>query len=185
MLKISIIIPNNHQDNELLDLINAIFAQNYLPHEIIIIDSYGLNVNTISIISNICNFNKIEFLYYNSCNVMPGLARNIGLAKATSECIAFLDVKTLPRPHWLEEAINLLQTNNVMGVWGKCFFNADSFISRAIRDALFGIHPIKTLPGSIFKKELFTESGYFIPWVRAGEDTEWILRVKLLKINVI
>jgi hypothetical protein len=40
------------------------------------------------------------------------------------------------------------------------------------------------LPGSIFKRDVFTKAGHFIDWVRAGEDTEWMLRLELMRIPV-
>ena len=76
-------------------------------------------------------------------------------------------------------------SNNVVGVFGGTKFSAETWLERLIRDAFFGVLPRKTLPGSIFKREVFTKAGHFIDWVRAGEDTEWMLRLELLKISVV
>jgi hypothetical protein len=61
----------------------------------------------------------------------------------------------------------------------------ETSFERLIRDAFFGVLPRKTLPGSVFKREVFNKAGHFIDWVRAGEDTEWMLRLELLKIQAI
>ena len=41
------------------------------------------------------------------------------------------------------------------------------------------------MPGSIFRREVFGQVGQFINWVRAGEDTEWMLRMELMKLPII
>jgi hypothetical protein len=46
------------------------------------------------------------------------------------------------------------------------------------------MQPRRTLPGSVFSRKVFTKVGQFVDWARAGEDTEWMLRLELLKVPV-
>jgi len=54
-----------------------------------------------------------------------------------------------------------------------------------LRDGFYGVLPRKTLPGSVFRREIFVKVGQFIDWVRAGEDTEWMMRLVVHKIPIL
>jgi hypothetical protein len=41
------------------------------------------------------------------------------------------------------------------------------------------------LPGSVFRRGVFDKAGQFIDWARAGEDTEWMQRLEVLRIPII
>jgi len=182
---ISVVIPSNHEHKDLFTLIKLICLQSRKPDEIIIVDSLNKNTIDISEIHMACNTHKINLIYKKRNYVFPGEARNIGLELCNSEFIAFIDVKTLPRSNWLESSLRLLLCSDIKGVWGSTIFCANSFFEKLIRDSFYGQLPVKTLPGSVFKREVYIKAGYFINWVRAGEDTEWMLRVKMLRIPVI
>ena len=178
---IAVIIPSNHAHDDLLKIVMAVCRQTVKPKEIIIVDSYFGAAFCPGDIANFCTLHGVKLIYENRKLAFPGQARNVGLGLAEAELIAFIDVQTIPRPNWLEASIKML-TNNIVGVFGSTSFAAQSWLERLIRDAFFGVLPRKTLPGSIFKREVFTKAGHFIDWVRAGEDTEWILRLELMKL---
>jgi hypothetical protein len=184
--KISIIIPSNHNHNDLFKLIISIINQTIKPNEVIIVNSLLNNENLINKINNIFTHHEINLKYINIDYALPGKARNIGLSMVNdADFIAFIDVKTIPRQDWLEESVRIIENKKVDGVWGTTCFCAESKLEKIVRDGFFGVLPQKTLPGSIFRQEVFYKVGHFIDWVRAGEDTEWMLRLVLLKIAVI
>lgn len=182
---VAVIIPSNHDHAELLKIVTAVCCQTIKPTQLIIVDSSGFGALCPVEVVKLCKVNGVKLIYENRKLAFPGQARNIGLGLAKTELIAFIDVQTIPRRNWLESSIKALSSNNVSGVFGSTFFDAKTWFERLIRDSFFGVLPRKTLPGSIFKREVFTISGQFIDWVRAGEDTEWMLRLELLKIPVI
>jgi glycosyltransferase involved in cell wall biosynthesis len=182
---VSIVIPSNHCHNDLIILINAINNQTIKPTEIIVVDSSLNRGNCPAEISSQCAFNGINFIYEYRSSALPGEARNIGISRTSSRFIALLDVETIPLPDWLDKSLRMLATDDVLGVWGATIFSAETKFERLVRDGLFGIHPRKTLPGSVFKREVFKKTGEFINWVRAGEDTEWMLRVEVHRIRVV
>ncbi len=184
MPTISVIIPSNHSHNDLLRIVTAMCLQEFKPTEIIIVDSSNQSKLCPSDIINLCLTHKIKLIYENCKNVFPGHARNIGLCLSQAEIIAFIDVQTIPRPNWLKASVGAMSNDEIAGVFGSTTFAAKTSFERLIRDAFFGVLPRKTLPGSIFKREIFNKTGHFIDWVRAGEDTEWILRFDLMKISV-
>lgn len=182
---VSVVIPNNNNKQELINITKAVCSQTVKPAQIIIVDSAEMLLACPAEIEVMCEEHRIDLCYKYYKGSLPGAARNIGLDLVTSELIAFIDVKTIPRPHWLEVSVNALDAENVAGVWGNtCFISLSRFES-LVRDGFYGVHPRRTLPGSIFRIEVFRKTGRFIDWVRAGEDTEWMLRLKLHKIPIL
>jgi cellulose synthase/poly-beta-1,6-N-acetylglucosamine synthase-like glycosyltransferase len=184
-IDIAVIIPSNHGHRELLEIVRAVCSQSIKPAEVVIVDSSVESGKCPNEIITLCSRIGTELKYEQSAKVFPGQARNIGLGIARSDWIAFVDVQTLPQPHWLETYMNLLASHNADGIFGATNFKAQTVFEMLARDGFYGVKPRNTLPGSIFKSEVFQRVGQFINWVRAGEDTEWILRLGLLKVPVI
>ena len=184
--KISVIIPSNHDLHELLTIVRAVCNQTVKPHEIVIIDS-SLKGNDCPVeIAILCTACSIKLVYEHRERAFPGEARNIGLGIANGELIAFIDVQTIPRSNWLEAAsLKLLERSNYYGVLGATSFSAQTKFEKLVRDGFYGTLARKTLPGSVFRREVFLKAGLFIDWARAGEDTDWILRLELLKISIV
>ena len=185
MTRISVIIPSNHSHHELIVVVQALCNQTIKPAEIIIIDSSDEQGECPTELITICESNVLQLIYKKITNALPGHARNIGLGLAGSELIAFIDVQTIPRAQWLEISLKLLVNNDIAAVWGKTIFCAETRFERLVRDGFYGTEPRRTLPGTVCKREVFAKAGQFVDWVRAGEDTEWILRLKLLKIVIV
>jgi len=176
---VSVIIPNNHCHADLSEVVLEVCKQTVTPSEIIIIDSSDERGNRPEEIINLCTNLKITLKYESIENAFPGQARNIGLALSHSTFIAFIDVKTHPLRDWLKNAKTLLQGTNTVGVWGFTKFEAETKLEKTIRDGFFGRISRRTLPGTVLDKQVFTTTGRFIAWARAGEDTDWIQRVEL------
>jgi hypothetical protein len=181
---LSVIIPSNHGRHDLLKIVEAVCFQTVKPIEIVIVDSSEEGGACPTEITDLCAERGIELHYEYRAHSLPGEARNIGLEKADTELIAFIDVQTIPRPYWLEVSLNHLLKDGLSGVFGGTSFTAATSFERLVRDAFYGVLPRKTLPGSVFRREVFYKAGQFIDWVRAGEDTEWMLRLELLNIPV-
>ena len=181
---ISVIIPSNHRHYDLLKIIDAVCCQTIKPAEIIIVDSLDEFGACPAEITALCETSGVELFYVHRARALPGQARNIGLGIINTKLIAFVDVQTIPRPCWLETSLNLLLNDDVAGVFGGTIFSATTSFERLVRDAFYGVLPRKTLPGSVFRREVFVKAGHFIDWVRAGEDTEWMLRLELLNIPI-
>jgi hypothetical protein len=181
---ISVIIPSNHGYHELVQIVQSVCAQTVKPAEILIVDSLNEGGACPEEVAAMCVNSRIKLIYEHRTFALPGYARNIGLAMAEGELIAFIDVQTIPRRQWLEECLVLLDNHNISGVWGATSFSAGTWFEQLVKDSFYGVFPIKSLPGSVFKREVFDKAGQFIGWVRAGEDTEWMLRVEVLRIPV-
>ena len=185
MADISVIVPSNHGHHELLKIMLAICQQTVKPSEIVIVDS-SIECGTCPAeVTNLCKVSGVHLIYLHQAKALPGQARNIGLELVGAELIAFIDVQTIPRPNWLEISSYLLISKGVTGVWGATFFKANTKFERLVRDCFYGILPRRTLPGSVFQRKVFAQAGQFVDWARAGEDTEWMLRLELLNVPVV
>lgn len=100
-MKISVIIPSYNRYKLLKRALVSVFSQTYLPFEVIVIDD-GSTDNTsqietfvlktfISVIPNSIGNLVPKFRYFYQENAGVSSARNLGIQKATSEWIAFLD----------------------------------------------------------------------------------------------
>ena len=177
---ISVVIPAFNAENYLPLLLESIEAQTFKPKEIVIVDSslHGLTHNLlegwrgeIPIIHK-----KIKLSY-------PGNARNIGVQVASSDWIAFLDCRTRPNPDWLESSALIARQFNVEFVGALCLSEADTDFKKVLLAATYGHEMMRTLPGSLIFKKAFDRSGGFLPLIRAGEDIEWMQRIKALNIS--
>ena len=184
-ISISVIIPSNHDHFQLLKIVNAVCRQTVRPNEIVIVDSSRQHGECPKEIMALCEVNCIELIYEHRVLALPGDARNIGLKLANAELFALVDVQTIPRPHWLEVSLILLASYSTDIVWGATSFSAENKFERLVRDGFYGVLLRKTLPGSVFRREVFAKTGQFVDWVRAGEDTEWMLRLELLKLPAV
>ncbi len=184
-IDIAVIIASNHGHHELLKIVEAVCCQTVSPNEIVIIDSSDESIGCPKEIILLCAASGIELIYEYRVLALPGDARNLGLRMAKSELVALIDVQTIPRPHWLEVCLKLLASYGVTSVWGATCFSAETKFERLVRDGFHGVLLRKTLPGSIFRREVFERAGQFIDWARAGEDTEWILRLELLRLPAV
>jgi glycosyltransferase involved in cell wall biosynthesis len=181
---ISVIIPSNQNQDAVCRLVQAICAQTVKPYEIVLVDSSNQGGVYPEKIGELCSVSGIKLIYEHRDIALPGDARNIGLAMAKGTLIAFIDVQTIPRPNWLETNSKILAGQSAVGTLGATCFSADTRFERLVRDAFYGVLPRRTLPGSMFKREVFEKTGRFIDWARAGEDTEWLLRLEVLKIQI-
>ena len=160
-------------------------AQTIRPKEILIVDSSGRPMKCPSDYLTICASSNINLIYESRDKAFSGEARNIALNLASGEIIAFIDVETIPRSNWLETSLDLIERNLADGVVGAINFIAKTKFEKLVRDGFHGELPVNTLPGSLLKREVIVKVGRFIDWVRAGEDTEWLLRLKILKIHIL
>lgn len=182
-MQISVIIPCNHRHIHLNRTVASVCSQAYKPYELVIIDSSG-DRGDVAGIASACENNGIRLHYQAVDHAFPGMARNMGIQLAQSPWVAFIDVHTIPRPDWLAKAVRQIEAGELDGVFGATVFEGITFIGRLYSDGLFGMLPRRTLPGSVFHRRVIAKAGILIPWVRAGEDTDWMSRVKLMRLRV-
>jgi len=181
--KVSLVIPNQNSNDKLSLLLNCIIDWDTFPNEIVIIDSSSSKLITHDHFDRFCQLNKINLKILHKKNLYPGAARNIGIKESANSLVGFLDVLTLPHPKWLSDSLREFSDESVDGVWGYTEYQTSNRFEEIVRAATYGVLPVKTLPGSLIKKNTFSYSGLFIESTRAGEDSDWIARVNLHCLN--
>jgi len=175
-LFISVVIPFQDSANILKLVLDKLEEQTVFPKEIIIVDSSTSD----SVERLISNYNSDQKLIYKKVKKLyPGNARNIGVELANGVWIAFLDSKTLPVRDWLERYQYLVQAYHSDVVFGVTKFDSKTSYQKVLRAATYGEIAHHTVPGTLIRKEVFTDSGGFLQHVRMGEDIDW--RERLIK----
>jgi hypothetical protein len=181
---VSLVIPHQNQFDRLHSLLLGIKDWHIKPAEVIIVDSSDSGVLTSNHLFKYFKSLTIIFSLIKLSKSFPGAARNAGVNVSKYKVIAFLDVGTSPTNMWLSDTYQKLEEHpDVLCVWGKTKYLTNRKIPRLIKYATYGENPLITLPGSIFKKEMYEITGKFIEYVRAGEDADWMDRAGLHKIS--
>jgi hypothetical protein len=183
---IALIIPHRDDRKNLNHLLQSIKSWTKMANEIIIVDSSQDSESIQYDFVEFCSSKKIKLIHHQSDKLIyPGHARNIGIDISNSTLIAFLDVKTMPTDDWLDKSFEFMKDESLDGVWGKTIYKCSQNKQKIIRAATYGKLPIKTLPGSLIKRDCFRKAGLFIQSVRAGEDGDWFSRADLHQLNFI
>lgn len=174
--KISIIIPCLDGLEHIDELFHALEKQTFKNFEIIFINSEC--ENSLEIEKKIHIFSDLDVKIIRTPPLCPGDARNLGAEQSNSSIIAFLDIRTIPNKDWLKSSLEYKIVNNCDIVLGKFTCRAETIFQRLVRSATFGMDPSDSLPGSIVSKEVFKIIGNFLDGARAGEDEEWLGRLR-------
>jgi glycosyltransferase involved in cell wall biosynthesis len=181
---ISLVIPVKGCLQELDQLLESVCSWIALPKEILIIESTNQPQILNQKFQDFCKEQSISIVHICKSNLFPGHARNIGISNALYENIAFLDVLTIPSKDWLMSSFQLLSDKKFDGVWGLTTYMASCPKEEIIRASTYGVKPIRTFPGSIFKKDIFKKLGLFVESVRAGEDGDMFSRIALHQLKM-
>lgn len=173
---ISVIMPVYNGERFLAGALHNIFAQNYHPLEVIVVDD-GSTDGSAGIIAA---FGE-QIRYFHQPNAGPAVARNTGLALARGEFIAFLDVDDRwPAGKLHAQAQYLRQHLALHLVWG---YTQTLYLPGAGQGDRTEqpLPPPSLLPlvgSALFRKELVTHVGAFDPQLRMGEDVDWFMRIR-------
>jgi glycosyltransferase involved in cell wall biosynthesis len=126
-LVVSVIMPAYNASYYIQQAIDSVTAQTCADWELIIVDD-GSTDDTASIIANnVSQDSRIRSFYQE--NGKQGKARNLGIAHAEGEYIAFLDADDLWMPEKLEIQLQEIVENNVDLVFSDSWFFLESNVS--------------------------------------------------------
>tara|TARA_X000000368_G_C23058390_1_gene725320 strand:+ start:12700 stop:13452 length:753 start_codon:yes stop_codon:yes gene_type:complete len=110
---VSIITPSYNSVRYISECVESVLAQTYTSWEMIIVDDCSEDDSKQLITALSSNDIRIKTIFLDS-NIGAAEARNIALAKAKGEYIAFLDSDDLWEPHKLERQISFMNKNNIV-----------------------------------------------------------------------
>lgn len=180
-LPISIIVPVGSSPASLTPLLSALSAGNVFPSEILLVDALGnLALHSEELQALLSSFPStfacLVTTIYSKDPLLPGEARNLGFRHSSFELIGFLDVSTIPDLHWLSTAYNRHSQTRLPIIYGSTQYIPRNYQQLLAATVTYGLYPTLTLPGSLTSRSFFTSVGLFLPSIRAGEDTDWLLR---------
>ena len=185
MIMISIVIPIRNDIKAIDALFLAITKQTLLPEQVVLVDSSEDITPPSERLKALLADRNINLDYIQlSGQMMPGAARNLGVSRASGDLIAFLDAKTIPGNDWLKQCTAVMESTGAQIVWGSIIYSANGAFKELLIHATYGPSALYTLPGSLIKKSVFRLTGGFIGRIRAGEDTDWMLRARLHGVRV-
>ncbi len=111
MSKVTVIIPTYNRAYILSQAIESVLAQTMGDFELIIVDD-GSADGTTEIVRG---FSDSRIRYIQQANAGPGMARNRGVAEATSQYVSFLDSDDLWTPDKLSSCLTFLSNHPEVG----------------------------------------------------------------------
>lgn len=174
--QVSVIIPVFNGERYLAEALASIWAQDYRPLEVIVIDD-GSTDRTAEIARS-----NPAVIYVYQPNQGHGAAKNAGIVKATSDFVAFLDADDLWLPRKLTAQIEYLLSHpgtgyviahmDVLlesGVAWPVFLNRQHYLS----------NPPCFLPSALLTcKSVFKQIGGFDTSYRHANDGDWFFRAR-------
>lgn len=182
-LLVSLVIPIYNESQSISLLIQTIKEQIRVPDEVIFVDG-GSTDDTVTLVKKSIT-DTPSFRIIETERAMPGKGRNIGVANAVNEWIAFTDAGIKLDKYWLGDLVKKAEENPEASIiYGNYAPQVDNFFAKC--SAITFVPPEK--PGSIrgksivsclLKKEVWEKAGGFPDW-RATEDLVFMEKAEQL-----
>ena len=181
---ISLIITYYNEEKNIIRTLKKVFSQTLLPKELILVNS-GSTDKSKKLIENFLKKkqNKNINIYNFSLDTnLPSTSKNMGVQVSKYKLIAFLDCGLNFGNRWLEKQLSILKKNKLDAVIGSVKLFGKSLFDKATIINTYGNKKSSPcIPGSLIKKEVFNNLGYFEK-SRSLYDVLW--KKKLFKSNL-
>jgi glycosyltransferase involved in cell wall biosynthesis len=184
-IEISVVVPARNEAGSIRDLLERLLSQTRLPDEIVIVDG-GSTDGTGNIIEEFIRAGAPVKLIRET-HTLPGHARNIGVARAASEWIAFIDAGTAPSHEWLEMlAREVSMDPAVDAVYGAYEPVTDTFFKECAAIAYVpppfeteaGVMRHTSIVSALMRRRVWETVGGFPEHLRSAEDLLFIRKVE-------
>jgi teichuronic acid biosynthesis glycosyltransferase TuaG len=158
MLRISVVIPAYQAGPFIAATLDSVVAQTFAPAEVLIVDDGSVD-NTCFIVEEFAErFPSLNIILIKGMHKGPGAARNIGVKRASSTWIAFLDSDDIWFPDKLEMVAAAIALNPTANFFCNNEIIASNGDARTLVDysRLYNFH--LPLPGQLFRHNLFSTS---------------------------
>ncbi len=176
---VSVIIPVHNMGRYLADALRSVFAQDYRPIEVIVVDD-GSTDDTAEVARS---FGEVDYVHQSNQGVAA--ARNQGIARSRGELIAFLDADDLWAPPKLTVQVEWMRERPEIGYVTALFRNfLEAGVSRPawIKEEQLVEEQAGGVPNLVARRAVFEKIGVFDPAHRSGSDLDWVVRAKDAKI---
>ena len=190
--RVSVIIPVHNGERFLAEALNSVYAQDYRPIEVIVVDD-GSEDRSARIASSHEGVTVIS-----QQNLGLAAARNTGIAAATGEFIAFLDADDLMLPNKLSEQVGYMRVHPEVGctlaAWQNFGDDVDEEVpepvpppSRPLNvtrpEAL--VHLRAGGISAVIKRDALDIVGRFDTSFDFAEDLDWLFRLREAPVEAV
>jgi glycosyltransferase involved in cell wall biosynthesis len=195
---VSVVVPVYNRSRELRRLLSALVAQAFPRNVEVLICDDGSTDDLAAIVAEFDQRSRFPLLHLRQSNRGAGAARNLGLAHARGEIVAFTDSDCEPDANWLAELVRPLRDPRVGIVGGlvdyrtarhlsgRCvnFLMSSTLGAAGARDPRSAVH-MKYYPraGNLaVRRDLANKVGGF-PTPAHGEDLEFSHKIMQLGVR--
>jgi GT2 family glycosyltransferase len=118
--KVSVILRNWNGKKYLKDCLSALERQTYPNYELIFVDD-GSTDGSFEFMCK--NFPAVKLITNEKPDIGCAACSNAGIMAAKGEFIAIMDVDTVAEPDWLENIINVMESDENIGMCGSKLLN--------------------------------------------------------------
>jgi len=178
-MKISIILPYYNEEKTIALTLGCLKNQTYKADEVIFVDS-GSTDKT----SDIINQSLINNPELNFKNILCGKrctseTINLGIKESRYEYIMYMDCGLYIPPNWVESQMNKSIESNGDIISGRIYTEGINVIDKSFIAHTYGYkNKCICLTGSLIKKSIYKDMGYFADNMRSGYDVDFINRSK-------
>ena len=198
MATVSIVIPLYNKGFIISETLDSVLAQTFADFEVVIVND-GSSDNSFEIVSR---FSDERIKLCQQQNKGAAAARNLGIEKATSNLIAFLDADDFWYPNHLEELVKLYNDFPNCGMYCNRFQTKiaknktlNNSYSYSISDDFRGIVPdffeaslinrVATSSSILVSKQVLLENDCFNTNVSSGQDVELWTKIGITNLVAI
>lgn len=190
----SVIIPLYNKENFIENTLNSVLNQTFTDFEVIIVNDGSTDKSEEKVLA----FKDSRIRYYSNENEGVSVARNLGIEKANSNYITFIDADDYWYPLFLNEmhininafpeqevfaaAIEIETSNKVF----PALYSIEKTDVCQIVDYFDASYKMTIICTScaVFQQSIFDEIGNFDTNIRSGQDTDMWIRIGLKKAVV-
>jgi glycosyltransferase involved in cell wall biosynthesis len=171
---VSVIVAVRNGERYLADALQSIFAQDYHPFEVIVVDGQSTD-NTAAIAKS---FQSVRYLSQMGQGIAD--AYNTGIDAAQGDFIAFLSHDDLWTPNKLSVQMDFMLCHPEIQYTiakAKFFLEKGHSIPPTFKSELLkGEHVARIMETLVVRKTLFDQIGKFDPELTVAEDVDWYAR---------
>ena len=185
---ISVVIPYHNEAKTLPTTLDLIGRQTLPPREVFFVNSSSTDDSSRIIDAWIKeNQPRLDARLRNvfEGTNTPSSSKNVGIRRAASAWIAFMDCGQMFPVDWLQRQWDYAAAHpEVDVVSGGCLFVGDGLIDMSAVAQTYGYKRfLPSVPTTLVKKSVFDKTGLFLENRRAGYDYAWALLLKKMGIK--
>lgn len=190
-IEITVVVPVRDEEESIRILLDGLLSQTLLPNEIVITDNGSIDA-TADIVEEIIN-SGAPIKLIREKEGLPGRGRNVGVAHARCDWIAFIDAGNKPAPDWLEAlARRAGKYSAVDVVYGTYEPVVDSFFKECAAIAYVppsfasddGLVRPRSIVSALMRRKVWETVGGFPEDLRSAEDLVFMRKVEQAKFNI-